>query len=441
MQSRSGLARGAALVAIAHAVLAVALRSSGFDHVSDDDFARVTIAQSFAVAPRLDPSGTSWLPFPFWLTGGPMTLFGRSLGVAVAVSIVACSVIAAMPYVALRTTGSPRLRALLATAFALLSPWGLWLGASTVPESITASLTAGAVIALGGTALPRPKTALVFAIGLVAASLSRYEVWPVAAVLAVRLALRARKDRRLFGLSILAAIGPLAWMAWNAYAHGNPLHFFHRVANFKRAVREAGDTSGGSLTALFLYPLLLAKTRPDVLVATAICAWTERVRFGLRRLRADEGANPGFTIPVLCALAQLGFLAYGNLRDGAPTHHPERAVVGTGVILALASGDLLLASFERSSDRARAFLLALVVSAWLFALRPLFGAPPGSTPSEDRRAQIAEGMRLRSASHLVVTPCAYEHFALVAAFGAPERVEVRPKRPDSASCPAVEAAP
>ena len=54
----------------------------GFDHVSDDDYARVTIAQSFAHAPRLDPSGTSWLPFPFWALGSVMAVFGRSLEVA-----------------------------------------------------------------------------------------------------------------------------------------------------------------------------------------------------------------------------------------------------------------------------------------------------------------------------------------------------------------------
>ena len=56
--------------------------SRGFSHVSDDDYARVAIAELFAHAPTLDPSGTSWLPFPFWLTGAAMMAFGRSLGTA-----------------------------------------------------------------------------------------------------------------------------------------------------------------------------------------------------------------------------------------------------------------------------------------------------------------------------------------------------------------------
>src|SRR5262249_55561991 len=58
----------------------------GVTALSDDDFARTVIAEQFATAPRFDPSQTSWLPFPFWLTGGAMALFGRSVGVAHAVT-------------------------------------------------------------------------------------------------------------------------------------------------------------------------------------------------------------------------------------------------------------------------------------------------------------------------------------------------------------------
>src|SRR5690348_6357356 len=96
--ARAQLALDACALAAAHAgacVLALALR---FDHVSDDDFSRVTIAQTFAVAPRLDPSGTSWLPFPFWWLGGAMIVFGRSLRVARAASVAFASAAFATPY-------------------------------------------------------------------------------------------------------------------------------------------------------------------------------------------------------------------------------------------------------------------------------------------------------------------------------------------------------
>ena len=42
----------------------------GFSHVSDDDYARVVIAERFAHAPHLDPSATSWLAATaFWMRG------------------------------------------------------------------------------------------------------------------------------------------------------------------------------------------------------------------------------------------------------------------------------------------------------------------------------------------------------------------------------------
>ena len=65
-------------IAVALALKTVALRSSaclrdGFPiAVSDDDYARVVIAEQWAHAPKLDPSGTSWLPLPLWLNGSAM---------------------------------------------------------------------------------------------------------------------------------------------------------------------------------------------------------------------------------------------------------------------------------------------------------------------------------------------------------------------------------
>ena len=64
-------------LAVTKAVLA-----TGFRAVSDDDYARVAIAQRFADAPNIDPTGTSWLPFPFYLYGVAFRVFGNSLGVA-----------------------------------------------------------------------------------------------------------------------------------------------------------------------------------------------------------------------------------------------------------------------------------------------------------------------------------------------------------------------
>ena len=77
----------AAILALAKVAVSLWVLRLGFSHVSDDDFARTVIAQTFAGAPKLDPSGTSWLPLPFWLTGGAMMVLGRSIAVARGVAI------------------------------------------------------------------------------------------------------------------------------------------------------------------------------------------------------------------------------------------------------------------------------------------------------------------------------------------------------------------
>ena len=70
------------LAVVVKALVGLAVLGSGFRAVSDDDFARVVLMQGFAHEPALDPTGTSWLPFPFWLNGAAMLLTGTSLTAA-----------------------------------------------------------------------------------------------------------------------------------------------------------------------------------------------------------------------------------------------------------------------------------------------------------------------------------------------------------------------
>jgi hypothetical protein len=79
--------------------------------------------------------------------------------------------------------------------------------------------------------------------------------------------------------------------------------------------------------------------------------------------------------------------------------------------------------------------------AWLISLPATLRAYPAQSDAEARGAQIARGEALRrdGARAIDVVPCAYEHFALLAGFGAPEAADVRAAThaPVTAACPTV----
>ena len=66
---------------------------------------------------------------------------------------------------------------------------------------------------------------------------------------------------------------------------------------------------------------------------------------------------------------------------------------------------------------------------------------PQSFRTVRRDGPIARGLdlRARDVPHVEVTPCAFEHFALLAAWGAPERATVSPRtgQPVTSACPRV----
>jgi hypothetical protein len=407
--------------------------SLGFTHVSDDDYARVVIAQQFAHHPVLDPSGTSWLPLPFWVTGAAMLAFGRSLEIARVMACVLGMVSLAAPYAAMRAVGCARATALVAIGVALALPWSAWLGVATVPEAPTAAL-----VAAGAIAVTAPSARLPASLALLAASLSRYEAWPVCAVFATACAISAARDlegrARTITAGLVALLGPILWMLWNAQAHGSPLHFLARVTAYRQAIGAAAIPLWAKLEA---FPLALASASPLVLTLAAA---------GALVLPFDEALRRRWTAPLVAAAAVLAFLVYGDARDGAPTHHPERSVLPILWILVPFATDALR-TFGRKvawgRPRREMWLFGLTVSggiAWLALLPAELRDAPGMSPQEQRGAQIRRGRELPASGSVTITPCAYEHFALVAAAGSPERFTIRPAEPTgiTAVCPRVD---
>jgi hypothetical protein len=431
------LAGALAVAALKLAASIAIVQLAGFRQISDDDYARTVIAQGFADAPRFDPSGTSWLPFPFWITGAAMLVFGRSLEVARAVAFVASAAATAGFFGALRAASIGRPIAMGAALIAGLGAWSLWLGAAPVPEGFT-----GPLMAIGALSLvaESPRASRWGALALLAASLSRYEAWPLAAAFAIVVLVRARSGTTARGrleaafAIVVAVIGPVVWMAWNARAHGSALHFVERVARYRASM---GLSSAPWLDELLVYPAAWLRAFPEQTIFLLAGA------FALARAR--EGERRGAASLAIGMAAVFAFLVIGELGDGAPTHHPERALVGIAW-MAIALGALALdtARRERASAWLRVTGAGAAVAGVVFVLRlPLaVHAYPGQGEA-DRRAQVERGRALRDegVTALTVVPCAYEHFALLAAYGSPERAVVMAspeKRPVTETCPRVE---
>ena len=407
---------------------------SGFTHLSDDDYARTVIAEQYAHSPKLDPSGTSWLPLPFWICGLVMIVAGRTLGVARAVALGLGAAAVALPYVAMRAVGAKRHVAIATTGIAMALPYDAWLGVATVPEGWVGPVAAAALIVSGSGRASAGARAWA-AVALLAASLSRYEAWPACAAFVVFCLWRVLRGARVRGdivWILIAAAGPVAWMAWNAYAHGNALSFVARVTSFRRAIGVGNVRLSDKLLG---YPRELVLETPEVAILGVLGAVGMIVE---RTLRARWGA------PLIAAGAIVAFLIAGDIGDGAPTHHPARALVAVWWILVAIGTDAIswaVANARPGVRSATIAVFAMLGVGWALSLPSRIRRAPGESDEERRDVQIARGldMRARGVRSAEITPCAFEHFALLAAWGAPEKATVNPpvKGATSTSCPFV----
>jgi hypothetical protein len=414
---------------------------AGFSHVSDDDYARTVISEQFAHRPRFDPSGTSWLPLPFWIGGAAMVVLGRTLASARTIACVLGAASIAAPYAAMRAARLPRLAAVIATAIALAVPWNAWLGVATVPDGWTGALIGAATVSMAAGAEAdagrgeRGRGRPAAAAALLAASLSRYEAWPVCAVFAAWCVVgaigcppgfeareRSRGTRRQQVTCALVAIaGPLLWMAWNAHAHGSAFHFVARVTAFRRAIGAADVSLAEKVLG---YPRALVEQTPEA-AALGLC--------GAIGLVVDTALRKRWGWAAGAATALMAFLIAGDLGDGAPTHHPARALGSLWwVLVTMGTGAIAAGWHTVRGRRARVAVAtgaAGLMLAWSASLPSRWRDGPGGGELERRDVQIARGVDLRTRGVLAaeVTPCAFEHFALLAAWGEPERARILPR--------------
>jgi hypothetical protein len=393
------------------------LSHRGLQALSDDDYSRTVIAERFAANPAFDPSGTSWLPLPFWVTGGAMMVFGRSLAVVGVVTDLWAVGAGWLLFAGMRRLRIARGAAMLGAVLATLVPPSAVLGSVAVPELPTAALCAFALLCVTAPHLragvpesPDWETGLwLGAVAVAAATLCRYEAWPVAVVIAVFAWIRRVPFFTRIGASALSLLGPAAWMVNNRVVHGDSLHFVQRVSSYRAALGSPGGLSQG-----LTYLGAVVTGCPSVLVPLAVVAFAAyRVKPTalLRWLPALSGA---------CAL--LAFLAVGAGFGGAPTHHPERALLLLWILGSVAVVDLGQILMRGSPSHGKKDVLRLSEIAVVALLvvdmhRQLGGA------GVDRRSEVAVGQSLRSlvapGERVMIATDDYGYFAIVAAFGRP----------------------
>jgi hypothetical protein len=423
-------------VAALKAALSIAVTFGGFVAVSDDDYSRTVIAEQFARAPSLDPSKTSWLPLPFWIHGAVMAVFGRSIATAHGTALVLGVASALCMYLAAIRLGVSRPCATIAALVATGIPTAARLGVSTQPEA----LVAGLVVLAATTTLMDGRARLAGAFALGAACLCRYEPWAAAAVFAA-LALydgarspdpdaprnlrvsgftprrdRLSASRRALRLAALVAIAPsLAWVVHGALAHGDALFFLHRVSAYRRALGISEPIAASVLA----YPRALFSGEPELMLAAIVVLF-------IARKRAPEDLAL-LLRPALVVAAILVFLIVGRVLDGAPTHHAERTLLPVWSLLAIVVAEgavrlLALTSEHPQSLAMRAAVPAgLVLAAASVAFRSISGTDPGAPRTDERQLGIAARALVAPEERLAVDTKDYGYFAVIAAFGAPER--------------------
>jgi hypothetical protein len=419
-------ARELALLFAARGLACVAAWRAGFRALSDDDYARISIAQRFAREVHLDPSGSSWLPAPFWVYGAAFRAFGTGLSVARTVAIALSLAATVLVYVAARVLGTSRMAAVIAAVLScLLVPYCAFLGIAAVPEVPCAALLlfSGATLAVA-----EPRLRAVGGCALILACLSRYEAWPIAAVCAAFCLWDALKLRCVSYLACaaLALAGPALWLILSHYRHDDAWFFIGRVTAYRRAL-------GGHTVPL--WRRLLEYPWAFVWNAPALCILFPFFAFTAPKTRPAAG-GPGYQRCAVALLALLGFLMLGSIRDGVPTHHAARVLLPLWFFACVVAGERLS---RHANDAAGRIRVAVVVACIASTLVVVGLDLPSSEGFAERALELEAGgaARLHTKLGLAIDTPDYGYFAVQAGFGSPIGTSVLddhdPRRPKPAS--------
>ena len=417
-------ARELALLFGARGLACVAAWRSGFRALSDDDYARISIAQRFAQEPCFDPTGTSWLPAPFWAYGAAFRAFGADLRVARTLAIVLALAATVLVYIAARVLGTTRIAAVVAAVLScMLVPYSAFLGIAALPEVPCAALSLFAAATL---ATRDPRLRALGGAALISTCLSRYETWPIAAVCAAFCLWDAREQRRwaYLGCAVLALSGPALWLIASHFSHGDAWFFIGRVTGYRRAL------GGGEVPLwrrLAEYPWALIWNALGLSVLFPI--------FSFMAPKTRQPDAPRYARCAVALLAMLAFLILGSVRDGTPTHHAARVLLPLWFFGCVVAGREFT---RRATDAAGRRRVAIVVAA-ITAIPLIQGMHLPSSEGFAQRAlelEAGKAARMETKLDLAIDTTDYGYFAVQAGFGSPLGTSVLddhdPRRPKAA---------
>jgi hypothetical protein len=411
----------ALLIALVRLLTSLTVLWSGFRAISDDDYSRMVIAARFAQHPSLDPSGTSWLPAPFWLYGVPMLIFGDSLLTARAVALAVGVASAVLVWLAARLLGLSDRAALGGALGAAVLPYGAWLSAAMVPEAPAAALVLFGVVSL---VREEGRLRLWGGVALGAACFCRYEAWAPALTFALLTASEALQSRRrVLGAAAACATLPIAaWLLHGVVRHDDAFFFVARVSQYRAAL---GREPHGVGQAALQVGWSIVRFEPELSVVTAAALlfnWPAR-----KSLFA-----PAAWRPLLALLSLIAFLVAADASGGSATHHPERSLLPVFWFLALVAAGLVVRLAE-----ARGSLLLPALTLPLALASSLLLRPEVRKTFVDRSEEEHVGGVLRSlhADRVALETDDFGFFAIQAALGAGKSwalAEHDPRRPELA---------
>lgn len=360
-------------------VLTAIILRRGFLEYNADGYARIIRGHEWLAAPRWELD--VWLPLQTWLFGASLAIHDSLRTTPRVVDALLTIVLLINLYLIGRTIGG-RLAGAIAAGLAALFPWVVWMGVSGMAEPLFhATLSFGALGLTRWLTTNRDRWLLVAAIGLLLATMVRYEGWFYAGTFTGVVLVVIWQQQRLTLRSVALAVAPLTfpfvWIVawWNRT--GDPLAFARETAEIKEAL-DAGNATAGLLRRLSIYPEETFRLAPLLIGLCLLAAGYALIR------RVRWWPLPALILGQAAALVIVS-AGFSNLGPGA-----ERYLI-SNVILLFPVLAAIIATLPLPWPRLAG--VGLVVIAGLIVGRTTL-SPPTWYPDADTRAT---GDLLRSA--------------------------------------------